>query len=69
MADAPTDLNGCYLILFDGSRLPIKRGLARALRAVLFEQKVANGQIILHFKSGGLSAVETKTTLAPDEFL
>ena len=62
------DANGCYVLMHDGSKFAIKRSLAIVLQKLFIEQKVLNGSVGLHFKSGGLSAVETKVVYQPDDF-
>lgn len=61
MADNPKELNGCYLLLFDGTKYPIARSLALALQRIISEQKNKTGNFTVHVKNGGVSAVSVNT--------
>ena len=62
MADQPTNGNGngCYLLV-GSEKIPIKRSLAEALQALICKQDNQTGQVLIHVKQGGVSAVELKT--------
>lgn len=53
--------NGCYVLTNDGKKFPITRSLAQALDQLINSQENKTGQILIHLKNGGVSAVELKT--------
>jgi hypothetical protein len=67
MADAPIELNGCYIAANGAGRFPISKGLAEALRKILCDQKTKTGSITLHLKNGGVSAIETRIVSEPSD--
>lgn len=60
MADESTNGNGCYLVV-GAVKFPIKKSLAEALQALIVKQDNQTGQVLIHVKNGGVSAVELKT--------
>ena len=52
--------NGCYVLMGD-KKFPIKKSLASALEQLIKSQENQTGKIIIHVKSGGVSAVQLET--------